>query len=364
MITTILVYSLFITNPAGTLGAYTPSRTPYFFAEETQMREYETYEQCDEEAKKVRADLSSKLNDLYKAANSAEKQADFRIKQAKFESLKCLSVKRQIDTTYSNTVDGSKPFTVMPDKKAEPVTDGDTVIAFRIGRISTGNKFHGTEYNKMAYSTKQKCDEAYRKTQSNVVTKATIDGADSDGLVEVLNKFSSTYQCVQVQVKSDEKLDIMPAAVAPPAKRQEAPPMQAAAPTPLPQAPVQQNVVVQPAQPVVVQPQQYPDQQAQMEMMPAPQPAQTYVQNQPYYSGKRYTLSELIVYPNGYATRVYYGSYPSVLLCNQALQQQLQRDEQGIYFRYLSNQSMAGYEHYRAQLFELQRRRSNLSCVA
>lgn len=356
MIATILIYSLFITNPTGTLGPHPEARTPYFFAEETQMREYESYEQCEEDAKKVRADLSAKLNDLYKAANSAEKQADYRVKQAKYESLKCASVKRQIDTAYANTADGSKPFTVQPDKKAQP----QMTLAYRIGRTDSNNQFYGTEYNKYAYSTKPKCDEAYQKTQANVITKATVDGADAAGLVEVLMKFNSTYRCMQVQVDPEEKLDqTPPAVVAKPRVQEAAAPAQ---PVPAPQ-----NVVVQ-AQPIQQPVQQYapaPNEVTpQMEMMPAPMPTQGYVQNHAYYSGKRYTISELIYYPNGMTTRAYYNSYPSVVLCNQALQIFLMEDEQRIYARYAANQSMAGYEYYRAQLSQLQRRRSSMSCVA
>lgn len=351
MLATILVYSLFITNPTGTLGPHAASREhPYFFYQESQMREYSSMDKCEAVATTVKDDLNKSLNKLFMQANTASEQADYRIKQAKYGSIKCLEVKRTIDTDKANTVEGAKQADVAtvptPAPEIQKASDvPEQVVAFRIGRMDAQHQFHGTDYNKVGYSSMDKCRDALAKTQTLVATKAVNEGADQAGLIEVMNKFTSTYGCVQVWTDDSERLDVMP--VVPKLIQRAAP---------------REPIVQEEAAPTVAQEDDYyPPEEPNAQIQYAP-PANMVQRG--VYSGRRYTISELVYLPNGMTSRINYGSYPSVVMCNQALQQMLAESEQRIHVRYRYNQTMAGYDYYRRQLYDLQQRRGNMSCVA
>lgn len=345
MLTTIIAYSIFIANPTGTLGPHPDSRSsPYFFNEESTMREYKTYEECEAVAKSVREDLAAKLDALYKAANTPHKEADFRIQQAKYISLKCLSVERQIDTTYANTVEpGVKNFVVTPPtpKIPEVIVEEEApksklVTMYRIGRMDDSNVFHGTSYNTESYKTLEACQVSYKKTQGEVLAKANKETSDSDAAIEVLDTFRARYACHEILVNPDQP---KPVVVTPTQIVEEK------VNTPTVSPPVQAQ---QPIQHVYTQSQAsvYP-------MPPIPQQEET----------KAVFINEM-VYDHGIWRSIYHGSFASLTQCQEALAGYNQAEENSIKERYLAYPTTAGYNWMIAELYKIAQKRARMSCLS
>ena len=370
MITTIIAYSMFITNPSGTLGPHLVSRNaPYFFYEETQMREYKTVEECEAAAVTVRNNLAERADQLFKAANTMQKEAEYLSQRAKYQSLRCLSVERKIDTDYANTADGSKGF-VAQKPTAVPLStpiatknDGskDIVTVYRVGRFDTDSVFHGTAYNTASYASKDACEAAYRRTESTVAVKAAKDGVDVDGAVAILDEFKAKYGCHQILVDSSEMkaqpaqkvtassaVDELPPLLAPlvglaPTTASAASQV-AAPPSPLPTAPVVTGATV-----------------------PAPVTTPPSWKTPPSLSVTpilRFFISELVMQPNGAYGRVLHdGGFTSARMCATAIEALLRMDADGAKNQYRMRPSPWAYQVMNIQLSEIARRRDLLTCV-
>ena len=341
MITTIIAYSMFITNPSGTLGPHLVSRNaPYFFYEETQMREYKTVEECEAAAVTVRNNLAERADQLFKAANTMQKEAEYLSQRAKYQSLRCLSVERKIDTDYANTADGSKGF-VAQKPTAVPLStpiatknDGskDIVTVYRVGRFDTDSVFHGTAYNTASYASKDACEAAYRRTESTVAVKAAKDGVDVDGAVAILDEFKAKYGCHQILVDSSEMKAQPAQKVTASSAVDELPPLLAPL---VGLAPTTASAASQVAPP-------------SLSVTPI----------------LRFFISELVMQPNGAYGRVLHdGGFTSARMCATAIEALLRMDADGAKNQYRMRPSPWAYQVMNIQLSEVARRRDLLTCV-
>ena len=354
MLTTIIAYSIFITNPTGTLGPHPVSHNaPYFFYEESQMREYKAVEECEAVASKVREDLALKADQLFRAANTAQKEADYVQQKAKYQSLKCLSVERQIDTDYANTADGSKPAT-NNDHKPMIVEDdkpNKLIVGYRIGRIDSDKNFHGTAYNTKPYKTNDDCDIGYKKTLSAVMEDATHKGANSEQSVDMLNQFQAKYACHQVLLDPNEKGEeptppshIVEEAVKPPVQ-------QAVVLAPLPPIPATTVVPQLPTVPTTVMPPT--GYVASMQQYQIPQPSLV-----------RYIVMENVLLTNGQIQKIYYeGSFPTVPQCYGAVEEYMKQLEASTRMQYQAYPSAQAYSNMNATLAGLANKRQHIACV-
>ena len=304
MITSILVYSLFITNPAGTLGPHIEStKAPYFFYEESQQREYKTYEECDTVAKEVKAELAQKADALFRAANTPAKDIYFRAQQAKYQSLKCKSVERQIDTAYANTVDGSKPFVVeQPKPKPAPV-QAEVVQQQMAVPASTP-------------APAAVASQPMRQPQQY----PPIPKAISQEVANVSGGYGSSVSAIHPPVAE-------PVQITPPS-------------------------VVQ--MPVLLSPQLQPPQR--MNQVPAQEVTPP---------AKQYYVTEMNIQPDGQYVRQYYtGSYFTVVACLQALDSFVRIEQDNATTQYRANPTPGNWSWLNARLYDLSVKRQRMSCVS
>jgi hypothetical protein len=345
MIATVIAFSIFMSNPSGTLGPTAgQDEAPYFFAGESQMREYPTKEACDADLARTRSQREDSLASVFSQSN-----AKYYSLKAKYDSLTCKQVTRQIETANADTIETESAEPEAPPVKAVelPPAVKPTVIAkdetpaespyktvYRIGRFE-GETFHGTAYNATNYAAQSDCETAYHKTEVSVLRKAIRDGGDDAGAESLVLKFKAMYACQKIVIdpKEVEASD-----------RQHA---QAPAPTP---------VVAGPVLPQLDQP-----------VPEAPQyPSVSGLSLAPPMSTRAYFMAEMMARP-GVGTHwvTYAGAYASPAQCWEAVKSFVGQQQESIQRNYAAmTVNYGAAEWYRSQMLDLFKRRQRLTCVS
>lgn len=346
MLTSIIAFSIFITNPTGTLGPHPVSRSPYFFYEESQMREYKTQAECDAVAKKIREELSQKTDELFRVANTAQKSTEVRIQKAKYESIQCLKVERDIETADSNTYEVNKPLVSQQAAVSQVAqVPAKTNTAYRIGRLDENNGFHGTVYDERPYASMDVCKQAFENASVSVSISGQRGGATKEQQAEMVKIFTNKYNCFKVIVDNAPVKETPPATIVqtPPEvinMPQNAPNVQSGSYVPNGQT-IVQNAPVQNYSPV----------QGTMVLMAS-------MPTKPYY------ITEMVRQHNGGVLRMYYpGTFPSAVMCYQALGGLLKDQENMIRQQYHLNPNHYSYQQMSANLTVLHHKRTSMGCV-
>lgn len=353
MISSIIAFGIFITNPTGIKDAAYDTTVRYIEAGEKVPATYDDSEDCLDDLKDVRKALKKKVADLEAISGHEADDADEEAFNTEIDSLRCLGINR-----FGKVVEQDGP-KVAPVSKAKK----NTVDVWRIGRFDNDQVFHGTAYDTKIYDDLGTCKSGYRRAMSAVADKAVKDGATGSQSVSMISKFREKYSCEQITISQqayDERLlttevkeELLP--VARPAAAPEAQ---------LAYGDIQPSPQVVEAQP-------------QGGFYQVPGPAQTAPPSSPVTQYRNYPLGlpRLPTRPYYMAenSRGYDGTwrwlryqtvFQSPAQCWQAVREFLSNEEQNLQRSYSAMQpSYGAADWYRTSMDALTYRRTHLSCV-
>lgn len=359
MISGIIAFGIFITNPTGVKDAPYDTTVRYIEEGKKVPAIFDDSEDCLDELKDIRKDLKKKAAELEAISGHEADNVDEEALNLEINSMRCLGINR-----FGKVVEQDGP-SATPAAKAKP----NTVDVWRIGRFDSEHVFHGTVYDTRIYLELPTCKSGLRKAANTVADKAIKEGASGSQTVTMVSRFRETYSCEQITISQkafDERLltteveeEVLPSAkqaatVAQPVRVPEQSPYDSAQPSP-------QVIEAQPNN----------------GFYQIPSPAQTPLPTSPTAQYRNYPLGLPQVPTRPYYmaenTRGYDGTwrwvkYQSVFQspaqCWQAVREFLTNEEQSIQRGYSAMQpSYGAADWYRTSMDALTYRRKHLSCV-
>jgi hypothetical protein len=204
MIATLIAWTIFMANPMGTLGPTAGLQAaPYFFPNESETREYASQDLCMADVRQAKEAQANQLQVL----NTVDNVKYYTLK-AKYDSLVCKQVTRQVETNTIPNVEGrvvADAPVMTPVKKAVEAEDAkqtetEYLVRYQIGRFDIHQVFHGTDYDASTYSTRGDCEIALKKIKLLVLKKALDQGGANDEADEILMRFKMRYACQELHL--------------------------------------------------------------------------------------------------------------------------------------------------------------------
>ena len=354
MISGIIAFSIFITNPTGVKDAAYDTTVRYIAAGEKVPETYSDSEDCLDDLKKVRKNLKKKIVDLEAISGHETDDADADTFNTEIDSMRCLGINR-----FGKVVDqdGVKPAPVEKVKK-------NTVEVWRVGRFDEDQVFYGTAYDTKVYDDVGACDKGYHKAINLVADKAIKDGATGSQSVEMIDKFKETYNCEKITIERgtyERRVATTSVEEEMPTITRQTQPVASAPSVPMNAQPSPQVVEAQPQGgfyqvpgPVSTTPPSSPVTQYRNYPLGLPR-----LPTRPYYMAENSRG-----YDGTWRWLRYQTVFQSPAQCWQAVREFLSNEEQNLQRSYSAMQpSYGAADWYRTSMDALTYRRTHLSCV-